>query len=105
MRISEPTNQRGLFLENSHLDQAKSHKFYGLVYMCMNCILCKVNVHFLFLLFTTKPQNVDKVETTGFHSFIGLFRFTILFSYCPQTAKASLGGQCLYKTIKALQMV
>ena len=24
--------------------------------------------------------------------------FTILFSHCPQIAKASLGGQCLFKT-------
>ena len=38
-------------------------------------------------------------------TFIGLFRFTILFSHNPQIAKASLGGQCLYKTKKALQMV
>lgn len=30
MRISEPTNQRGHFLENSDLDQAKSHKFTDL---------------------------------------------------------------------------
>ena len=45
------------------------------------------------------------IETAGFHSFIGLFRFTITFSRCPQIAKASLGGQCLYKTKYALQMV
>ena len=45
------------------------------------------------------------IETAGFHSFIGLFRFTITFSHCPQIAKASLGGQCLYITKYALQMV
>ena len=45
------------------------------------------------------------IETAGFHSFIGLFRFTITFSRCPQIAKASLGGQCLYITKYALQMV
>ena len=28
--------------------------------------------------------------------------FTILFSHCPQIAKVSLGGQCLYKTKYAL---
>ena len=38
--------------------------------------------------------------------FIGLFRFTVLFSHCPQIAEASsLGGQCLYKTKYVLQMV
>ena len=41
------------------------------------------------------------------HSFIfmGIFRFTVLFSYCPQIAEASLGGQCLYKTKYTLQMM
>ena len=53
----------------------------------------------------TKPQNVNIIETTGFHSFIGLFRFTILFSCCPWIAKDRLGGQCLHKTKYALQMV
>ena len=67
--------------------------------------LRKASVHFSFLLSTTKPQNVNIIETAGFHSFIGLFRFTITFSRCPQIAKASLGGQCLYKTKYALQMV
>ena len=67
--------------------------------------LCKASVHFSFFLSTTKPQNVNIIETAGFHSFIGLFRFTITFSRCPQIAKASLGGQCLYKTKYALQMV
>ena len=38
-------------------------------------------------------------------TFIGFFRFTVLFSHNPQIAKASLGEQCLYKTKKALQMV
>ena len=44
---------------------------------------------------------------TFIHSFIfiGLFRFTVLFSYCPQIAEASLGGECLYKTKYALQMM
>ena len=31
--------------------------------------------------------------------------YNITFSRCPQIAKASLGGQCLYKTKYALQMV
>ena len=44
---------------------------------------------------------------TSIHSFIfiGLFRFTVLFSHCPQIAEASLGGKCLYKTKYTLQMV
>ena len=67
--------------------------------------LCKASMHFSFLLSTTKPQNVNIMETTGFHSFIGLFRFTITFSRCPQIARASLSGQRLYKTKYALQMV
>ena len=35
--------------------------------------------------------------------FIGLSRFKTVSSYCPQIVKASLGGQCLYKTKYALQ--
>ena len=94
VRISEPTNQRGLFLENSHLNQAKSHKIYGPIYILH---LCQASMYFSFLLSTTNPKNVNMIETTGFPSFIGLFRFTIiLFSRYPQIAKASLGGQCLY---------
>ena len=59
--------------------------------------LCKASIYFSFLLSTTNPKNVNMTEITGFHSFIGLFRFTIiLFSRYPQIAKASLGGQCLY---------
>ena len=82
MRISEPTKQRGLFLKNSHLDQAKSHKIYGPVY----CIyICKASIHFSLLLSTTKPQNVNIIETAGFHSLISLFRFTILFSHCHKS--------------------
>ena len=54
---------------------------------------------------TTKPQNVNIMETAGFHSFIGLFRFTITFSRCPHIARARLSGQRLYKTKYALQMV
>ena len=34
--------------------------------------------------------------------FIVSSKFTILFSHYPQIAKASVGGQCLYKK-KALQ--
>ena len=33
-----------------------------------------------------------------FHFYWFIQIFTILFSHCPQIAKASLGGQCLYKT-------
>ena len=38
----------------------------------------------------------DIIFIISFH-FIGLFRFTILFSHCPQIA-ASLGGLCLERT-------
>ena len=34
-----------------------------------------------------------------------LLAFTVLFPHCPQIAKASLDGQCLYNTKYALQMV
>ena len=34
-----------------------------------------------------------------------LLAFTVLFPHCSQIAKASLGGQCLYNTKYALQMV
>ena len=34
-----------------------------------------------------------------------LLAFTVLFPHCSQIAKASLGGQCLYNTKHALQMV
>ena len=34
-----------------------------------------------------------------------LLAFTVLFPHCPQIAKDSLGGQCLYNTKYALQMV
>ena len=44
----------------------------------------------------------------SFH-FIFLFKFTVLFSHCPQIAEASLGGQCLKyvkkKTKYALQII
>ena len=46
----------------------------------------------------------DIMLIISFH-FIGYFRFTILFSHCPQIAKASLGGLCLQRTKYALQMV
>ena len=32
-----------------------------------------------------------------------LLAFTVLFPHCPQIAKASLDGQCLYNTKYALQ--
>ena len=46
----------------------------------------------------------DIMLIISFH-FIGQFRFTILFSHCPQIAKASLGGLCLERKKHVLQMV
>ena len=73
---SPPTKQRGLFLKNSHLDQAKSHQIYGPVY----CIyICKASMHFSLLLSTTKPQNVNRFSLT--YWFIQIYNFIILAAH------------------------
>ena len=47
----------------------------------------------------------DKYKIKFNHLLVSSDIYSFIFSLCPQIAKASLGGQCLFKTKYALMII